>query len=120
MRDPSSGGIGTRLNTAKTRLVKTTISRATMAGFGNPVQKNLITSPATSASTIFERGPANATRASPFLPDFRALKLTGTGFAHPKMMPVCEMAQSKGKMIDPSGSICFMGFKVSLPMILAV
>ena len=120
IRDPSSGGIGTKLNTAKTRFVKTTISRAKTAGFGSPVPKNLITSPATKANTILDKGPAKATNASPFLPDFKALKLTGTGFAHPNMIPPGKMAQSRGNIIEPNGSICLIGFKVSLPIILAV
>ncbi len=120
IRDPSSGGIGTRLNVARTRFVNTIISKATIAGPGSPNPKNLIVSPAITASTIFDNGPAKATSASPFFPDFKALKLTGTGFAQPRMIPPGNMAQSKGNIIEPNGSICLIGFKVSLPIILAV
>ena len=120
MREPSNGGIGTKLNTAKTKFVKTTISRARIAGPGKLLAKNLTISPATRAKTILDNGPAIATKASPFLPDFKALKLTGTGFAQPIMIPVWEMAQSRGNIIDPNISKCFIGFKVRRPIILAV
>ena len=120
MREPSSGGIGTRLKVARTKLVKTIISRARMAGPGKLTAKNLIISPATTAKTMFENGPAKATSASPFFPLLKALKLTGTGFAQPRMMPPGNIAQSNGNIIEPKGSMCFIGFNVSLPIIFAV
>ena len=42
IREPSSGGIGTKLKVASTKFVKTIISRAKIAGFGKFTAKNLI------------------------------------------------------------------------------
>lgn len=120
IREPSRGGRGTRLKVARTKFVITIIFRARIAGGTSAKAKNLIVRPATKASTIFDNGPAKATSASPFLPDFKALKLTGTGFAQPKMIPPGKIAQSKGKTIEPNGSMCLIGFRVNLPIILAV
>ncbi len=120
IREPSNGGRGTRLNTARTKLVMITIDSAMTAGSGSDEANPLITKPATTANIIFDRGPAKATSASPFFPDLRALKFTGTGFAHPRMIPPGKIAQNRGNIIEPNGSICFIGFRVRRPMILAV
>ncbi len=120
IREPSSGGMGTRLNVARTRLVRITISSAKTAGPGSDEANPLITKPATTANIIFDRGPAMATNASPFFPDLRALKFTGTCFAQPRMIPPGKITQSRGNIMDPNGSMCFIGFRVRRPMILAV
>ena len=120
IREPSSGGIGTKLKVASTKFVKTIISRAKIAGFGKFTAKNLIDRPAMTAITILESGPAKATSASPLFPDLKALKLTGTGFAQPRIRPRFKTTHIKGNNTDPKGSICFIGFNVRRPISLAV
>ena len=57
----------------------------------------------------FAPGPAKATHSISFL-GFRKLeKLTGTGFAQPKIKPACKKNNNAGKIIVPSESMCLKG-----------
>lgn len=69
---------------------------------------------------IFESGPAKETRNSPSLGFLKLYGLTGTGFAHPNMIPPGKSAHIIGTTTEPIGSMCFIGFNVSLPAYLAV
>lgn len=65
-------------------------------------------------------GPARETRAMSLRPSFRLKGSTGTGLAPPKMTGEPERMSKAGKIILMKGSMCFMGFSVSLPRSLAV
>ncbi len=66
-----------------------------------------------SARAIFDRGPAIATTAVPKTGRWKLYSLIGTGLLHPNLRGLI----SKRK---PIGSICFSGFRVRRPCILAV
>src|SRR5215475_13919319 len=64
-------------------------------------------------------GPARPTKSISRRGCRRLDGFTGTGFAHPKA-PNPEMVSNAGRMIDPNGSMCGMGFSVRRPARLAV
>ena len=80
----------------------------------------IITNSQQIAIKILAPGPARATHIIPFLPLRRALKLIGTGLAHPNINPDDESNKTKGIAMVPIGSMCFVGSRVTLPIILAV
>ena len=87
--EPSSGGIGMRLNVASTRFIFiivtiTKIGTNTMYPAGNT---NRSKSPKIRAMMMFVAGPAKATIASPQRWLRRLYGLYGTGFAQPIMKP---------------------------------
>ncbi len=90
--DPSSGGKGMRLNTAKSTFTMT-IFDATNANetivdvVGVIVATYLMINPKISAINRFDTGPANAIKNSPTFLFFRLYGLKGTGFAQPKANP---------------------------------
>ena len=66
--DPSNGGIGIRLNIARTRFIKTTVKDISINDEGKFIRgANLISIPKKIAIIILERGPAAATINSPHL-----------------------------------------------------
>ena len=64
-------------------------------------------------------GPARATSTDWFRGWRSRLMLTGTGLAQPKM-GLCVRASTTGTRIDPTGSMCLIGLRVSRPARLAV
>lgn len=72
------------------------------------------------ANKMLVKGPARETKAMSFLPSLRLKGSTGTGFAAPIIMGEPEIRSIRGRAILIRGSICFLGFRVSLPMSLAV
>jgi hypothetical protein len=76
------------------------------------VENNRMNNRAKKAKRIFARIPAEETKISPFRLSEMLLKLTGTGFAHPK--------PKRKSMRVPIGSRCLSGLKLSRPSHLAV
>lgn len=72
------------------------------------------------AIRILVSGPESATSATSLRPSFRLNGSIGTGFAAPKITGEPERTSIRGKRMLIKGSICFLGFKVSLPARLAV
>ncbi len=83
-----------------------------------------ITKPKTKAKLKLAKGPAKATFAGPYFLSRNRRKSTGTGLAQPKTIPGPEkMLNNKRKpgiKIEPIGSKCFKGFRLSLPLSFAV
>jgi hypothetical protein len=70
---------------------------------------------------MFVAGPAAETRAESLRGFLRLLKATGTGLAEPNIkLPFERINSIIGTRTVPIGSICAIGFKVSLPIIFAV
>lgn len=120
MWEPSSGGIGKRLKTASRRFINTTAPKAKnkdwlawMAGI-----KRII-NPKTTASKMFEAGPARATFKSAYFP-LKLKGFIGTGFAPPIIKLVGRIIIKSGKITVKKGSIWGIGFKVSRPIFFAV
>ena len=82
--------------------------------------RNLKIKPKTTAKEIFDKGPATETFISPHFLSRKLYGFTGTGFAQPNKTGLPAINKSKGKIIEPNGSKCFKGFKVSLPSYFAV
>lgn len=82
--DPSSGGIGTRLNMARTILAYEIIVRISLNPDG-PITRAI--APKINAMRRFEIGPAAATNAGPQRKLLRLYGLNGTGFAYAKRNP---------------------------------
>lgn len=118
--EPSRGGTGTKLKTARTILIRTTSLMTIKKELGRSVisSETRIITANIKAIHRFEKGPAKATIASPHLLFFKLYGLYGTGLAHPKIKP--EKLVRIGTMTEPTGSMCLMGFKVSLPSYFAV
>ncbi len=119
--DPSSGGIGIRLNTAKAMFIITTNTKLVIKVpeilFATKI---LIKTPKINAMRIFESGPAKATRGSATFLFRRLYGLYGTGFAQPIMNPTPEITRKNGSKTEPNQSMCLSGFNVSLPSYCAV
>ena len=71
-----------------------------------------ITNEIAKATTKLDMGPANETINIPLFLFLKLYEFIGTGFAHPNL--------KMSKKINPTKSICFIGFKVNLPLFLAV
>ena len=84
--------------------------------------KNLIARPKIKANKKLTLGPAKETLRLPHFWSLKLKGLPGTGFAQPIIgpWPAVIKSKSKGKIIVPNMSICFKGFKVSLPAFFAV
>ena len=120
--EPSSGGTGMRLNIARRILIKTTklaISINAPDKTSKEVPKRII-NPKINAIKMLTAGPAPATNASPHFWFERLYGLYGTGLAHPIRKLEPERSKIPGIITEPSGSMCFMGFKVRRPASLAV
>ena len=72
------------------------------------------------ARKIFIIGPANATKNVPNFLGWSFEKFTGTGFAQPIRNGALVIKSKSGKTIEPSGSICLMGFRLKRPICFAV
>lgn len=114
--DPSKGGIGIKLKTAKPMFIimkyfKKLISIMTATALEcEKTKTNLIIlhkSMLTIANIKFEAGPAKLTNAMSRLGLENLLMLTGTGFAQPY--------PNKRRNTKPIKSKCFMKFSVSRP-----
>ncbi len=85
---------------------------------------SLIKRPKNKATAKLAAGPEKATFACPYLVSLNLLGLTGTGLAHPKIIPppiiFDVIIKNKGTIIEPIGSMCFIGFNVNLPIFSAV
>lgn len=117
---PSSGGMGIKLNRARIIFIltiKENIKKRPGLKEKKLFGKNLISNPKNKAKTKLEMGPAMATLKEPHFWSLKLWGLTGTGFAQPKIGPCPAVAKSNnnGKITEPKGSKCFIGFKVSLP-----
>lgn len=111
--EPSRGGRGTRLKTASNKFAKTIIERKSENW---PGSINLTMVPNTTAISILEAGPANATMAEPYR-ILRKLKgFTGTGLAYAKRnLPFDMKNNNAGNIKVPTGSMWAIGLIVSRP-----
>ena len=109
--EPSSGGIGKRLNIPSNKLRNTMIPNIIAIGNSGSfvaakedmgIKRRAI--PKTKASIKFDAGPANPMRADPNFGLERLYGLYGTGFAQPKAKPKNSM-EKIGKIMVPSGSM---------------
>ena len=110
--------MGIKLNSPNKRL-KNVIRLKTINTEGERL-RNLIESPKIKTKRKLAPGPAIATFNSPHLWSRKLYGFTGTGFAQPITKGLLMITKSKGKTIVPKGSICFEGFKLSLPAYFAV
>lgn len=123
--DPSSGGIGIRLNIPRSKLSLTTINKnqfkiADIFGSKGRKISNLISKAPIAAIKKFVAGPARDTIAISFLPSLKLNPSTGTGFAAPKITGEPDSIKIKGKAILIIGSIWGLGSRVNLPKSFAV
>lgn len=125
--DPSNGGIGIKLKKAKSTLTKIiilkrmyTLYKIGSAAIGKKAAISLDIRPNTMATKKFEAGPAKAINAPSLFGSFRLYGLKGTGFAQPNINGLFVAIKSNGTRNEPKNSKCFIGFKVSRPISLAV
>lgn len=120
--DPSSGGIGIRLNKAKTIFSRTIEeSKEMKVSLNIPVIKETrITTPKNRAIKILANIPAEATHTVPHFLSLKLAGLYGTGFAQPTKNEALVKTRISGRTTDPNQSKCFNGLKVSLPAYSAV
>lgn len=118
MAEPSSGGIGIKLNIIKTKLMVMIEVRS--KGMLFPVGMKFKNSEKITAVAKLATGPASAVRSRSFNGFLKLYGLTGTGFAQPNTKPVPEKMRSAGSKTVPTRSMCFMGFRVTRPAYLAV
>ena len=112
--------MGKRLKTAKTQLTSIPTRPISINTKRFILIATIIIKSQQIAINILAPGPAKATQIMPFFPERSALKLIGTGLAHPKINPDEESNKTKGIAMVPIGSMCLVGSKVTLPIILAV
>lgn len=86
---------------------------------GKNTNKSLKINPINIAMPRFDNGPAAATFNVPYLESLRLYGLNGTGFAQPIKIPE-DINKNMGRITVPIGSMCEIGFNVSLPAFLAV
>lgn len=127
--DPSSGGIGSKLNTPKSKFINTPylsklpIRAGNVTGKTSRIRK---TSAQKIANPKLAKIPADDTKSSPFLIFLKFKGLTGTGFAQASIGPggvpvsIAGIKIKAGRRIVPIGSICGSGFRVNLPALWAV
>jgi hypothetical protein len=120
--DPSSGGIGNKLNVNKNTLRNTPYqSKLFIIKFCSPtIFTEIRNKPNNNTEKIkFESGPANETIASSIKGFLKFFLSTGTGLAHPiNANPDAKAAN--GIITLPIRSICLKGFIVNLPKFFAV
>jgi hypothetical protein len=112
--DPSSGGIGIRLNNARTKFVRKIIEAMVRKETGTCDPANRISSPKMPARKILARIPAMATINFPSRSCLKLSGLYGTGSAQPITNPALVSIKTRGKITEPNGSRCLSGFNVSL------
>lgn len=122
--EPSSGGIGIRLNKTRTKFKITIIEAIFKKG---PIKEaliingeNLISNPKIIAINKLAKTPATETSIVPFLTLRRLFGLYGTGLAQPITKPALDKTRSKGRTKEPNMSRCFIGFRVRRPLRRAV
>tara|TARA_Y100000310_G_scaffold297074_1_gene329835 strand:+ start:621 stop:1244 length:624 start_codon:yes stop_codon:yes gene_type:complete len=125
MCEPSSGGMGKRLNTASKMFRKTMkLNMNTRDSFKTPRGRNRRANPKARAMARLEPGPAKLTKADPYFLSLRFKGFTGTGFAQPRIIPPPVIwlikIRNPGSKIEPTRSRCGRGFKVNLPACFAV
>lgn len=110
--EPSKGGTGSKLNTAKAKLYDNNRINIWFAilPYGN--KPNFKIKSVKKAKIAFDNGPAKDTITIPCLGELKYLGLIGTGFAHPNF--------AIHKTNKPNGSRCAIGFNVNLPFNLGV
>ncbi len=125
--EPSSGGMGSMLNRARTMLIMMVYCSAQSRrelGLMKPggALKKMVRSIALAvmARVILVSGPAKATHIISLSGFRKNAGSTGTGLAQPRIKPEPDSIKSAGSIIDPKISICGIGFRVSLPRFLAV
>ncbi|MFH1455013.1 MAG: hypothetical protein ABIF22_01690 [bacterium] len=120
--DPSSGGIGIKLKTARLTFIRTTKLNILIRGIEEKLKCNnpLIIRPKIIATRRFDAGPAIDIRGSATFLFFKLCGLYGTGLAQPIIKPACVIARARGKITEPNQSRCLRGFRVSLPSYCAV
>jgi len=114
IRDPSSGGIGIRLNMAILMLMNEANDKHQLRVVlpAPRLYNNLLASIRMIAITRLEAGPASAVIAKYSFWFLKWRAFTGTGFAYPN--------PKRNIVIVPHISKCFMGFKDILPAFLPV
>jgi len=115
--EPSKGGTGIRLNTAKTKFMRIANLRSSQIQNGKFIFKIKLK---IKARIIFAKGPATPTKIISLLGFLKLRKFIGTGFAQPKMTFESKINKDNGKITVPNRSICAKGLNVSLPCIFAV
>lgn len=119
--EPSRGGTGMRLKTARSTLRKTINPRKAIASGLKIVLPNLIRMATIRATTILEAGPARATFRGPYRGSlYSRVGSYGTGFAQPRIMGELAMNRKRGNKSEPTTSKCLIGFRVNLPASFAV
>lgn len=121
--DPSRGGIGNKLKIARSKLIctiKISTGRIRAKNVIENIEISFINRLKIIAIKMFVSGPAMDTMAKSFLPSFRLNGSTGTGFAAPKITGEPDKIKISGNAMLITGSIWFLGFRVSLPKSLAV
>lgn len=119
IRDPSSGGMGIRLNIPNTTLITANWPKSIFRINGRGT--TLISTAIAIARRIFEAGPLAPTRTISLRGFLNAQKLIGTGLAAPNTnLPPVEINRTSGRIIVPNRSICAIGFNVNLPENFAV
>jgi hypothetical protein len=116
--EPSSGGIGIKLNIANTIFIITTYTTICIKEAEKELAPYLRTRPKTVAIRRFEIGPAIEIRSSPHLLFFTLFGFHSTGFAQPKVKPAKEVMT--GTTNEPKSSKCFRGLRVRRPWSLGV
>lgn len=120
--EPSSGGIGNKLNANKNTFRNTPYqSKSLIIKFCSPKIFTEIRNKTNNKieKIKFESGPANETTASSFKGSLKFLLSTGTGLAQPINANPDAKAAS-GIITLPTRSICLKGFNVNLPNFFAV
>ena len=111
--EPSSGGMGMRLKTAKTIFIITIYEEMSINASDTVLPKKRIIKPKIRAIRILANGPAREIMSSPHLLFFTLYGFHCTGLAQPNVNPIREVII--GTIKDPNKSRCFRGLIVSLP-----
>ena len=125
IQEPSRGGMGIKLNIPSKIFKNTTIPSKSIKGSSWGTWTNLIINPKTMAKAKFAATPAMETFKVPHFLSLKLYGFTGTGFAHPKIngCPPGKRDMSinrRGRITEPKGSKCFIGFRVRRPAYFAV
>jgi hypothetical protein len=116
IRDPSRGGMGIRLNTARIKLRKAPRINIFFNG-----KLSLIKTIRIKAKNIFAKGPDKPIHLISFFGFLKWLGFIGTGFAYPiANVPRERIRRKIGKSTVPKVSIWAKGFRVSRPESLGV
>jgi hypothetical protein len=115
-REPSSGGIGSRLKSESEIFTKTISAKKVSTGRLSPsIPPARISTAKITARKKFVIIPASAITMRGNLPDFTLRKFTGTGFAAANGKGNLNKIRSAGKSTDENQSRCLIGLSVSRP-----